>query len=217
MICYNNTMTNKKRASGGGRKPQGPISGNAGWLQARITTDLHDRLKREAAQNGRSVSQEAQLRLKKSFDLPAELQKAWGAPHVKALAQLVSRVVRSVETSAGANPFTEDAGEFAWHRNPYTHAAVVAAIGALLAHYKPAGAVQVPEAVEKSTAWIEHEFGKEQAAYQRLPESIGLACARGLLSQLATYSAPPLNQPSGTDYASGFYVFPNIREILKIE
>jgi hypothetical protein len=208
-------MKAKKRAAGGGRKPQGPISGNTGWLQARITEDLHDRLKREAAQNERSVSQEAQLRLKESFDLPAELQKAWGAPHVKALAQLISRVVRSVEISAGAEPFAQEAGEFAWHQNPYTHAAVVAAIGAIMANYKPTGAARVPEAVEKSTAWIEHESGKEQAAYQRAPENIGLACARGLLSQVATYSAPSLNPPSGAHYASGFYVFSDIRKILE--
>jgi hypothetical protein len=130
-------------------------------------------------------------------------------PHVRALAQLVSRVVRSVETSAGANPFAE--GEFAWHRNPYTHAAVTAAINALLAHYKPAGAVRVPEAVEKSRAWIEQ---KEQADLARTPESVGLSCALGLLSQLATYSAPPLNRDDGANYASGFNVLPDIREIL---
>jgi hypothetical protein len=215
-ITFNRrAMKTKKRASGGGRKPQGPISGNTAWLQARITADLQDRLKHEAAQNGRSVSQEAQLRLKESFDLPAELQKQWGPPHIKDLAQLVSHVVRSVETSASGNPFAENAGEFAWHRNAYTHAAVVAAVNAILANYKPAGAAQVPEAVEKSTEWIERESGKEQAAYQRAPESIGLACARGLLSQVATYSTPPIKMPSGAHYAEGFYVFPNISKNLK--
>jgi hypothetical protein len=214
MVCYNNAMTNKKRAAGGGRKPKGPISGNAGWLQARITVDLHERLKRAADENERSVSQEAQVRLKESFDLPAELQKAWGAPHVKALAQLISRVVRSVETSAGEAPFAVEAGELAWHRDPYTHAAVVVAINTILAHYKPTGAVKVPKEVEKRTAWIEQESGKEQAANQRRPESTGLSCALGLLNQVASYSPPPLNPPSGAHYASGFYVLPHIREIL---
>jgi hypothetical protein len=214
MACYYMTMTNKKRAAGGGRKPHGPISGNAGWLQARITVDLHDRLKRAAGENGRSVSQEAQVRLKESFDLPTELQKAWGAPHIKALAQLVSRAVRSVETSAGVNPFAEDAGDLAWHRNPFTHAAVIAAISTILAHYKPPGAVKLPKEVERRTAWIEQESGKEQAAHHRTPESVGLGCALGLLNQVAYYTKPPLNPPSGAHYASGFYVLPHIREIL---
>lgn len=216
-------MTNKrKRAPGAGRKPQGPFSNKLATLSTRITKELRDSLdtataRRRDAHGARpwSLSQEIEFRLRESIELPAELQKAWGPPHVKALAQLVSRVARSVESSAGVNPFAEDAGELAWHHNPFTHAAVVAAISAILAHYKPTGTAQVPEAVERSTAWIERESGKQQAAHQRTPESIGLACARGLLSQLATYSAPSFNPPSGAHYASGFYVFPHIREILK--
>jgi hypothetical protein len=216
-------MTNKrKRAPGAGRKPQGPFSNKLATLSTRITKELRDSLnaatmRRRDAHGGRpwSLSQEIEFRLRESIELPAELQKAWGPPHVKALAQLVSRVVRSVETSAGANPFAEDAGELTWHHNPFTHAAVVVAIGAILAHYKPAGAVQVPEAVKKRTEWIEQESGKEQAAHQRTPESIGLGCALGLLNQVASYSPPPLNPPTGAHYASGFYVLPHIRESLK--
>jgi len=203
-------MTNKprKRAPGGGRKPKGPISGNAGWLQARITADLHDRLKREAEQNGRSVSQEAQVRLKESFDLPAELQKAWGPPHIKALAQLVSRAVRSVETTAGADPFAE-AGDLAWHRNSFTHAAVCAAVAAVLAHYKPARSMQTPPEVKKRAAM----FGKEQAAAQCTPESVGLSCALGVIEQLKM-QRPSLIQDATAHYAEGYYVFPHINDIL---
>jgi hypothetical protein len=216
-------MTNKrKRAPGGGRKAQGPFSNKLATLSTRITKELRDGLDAATASRrndngGRpwSLSQEIELRLRESIELPAELQKAWGPPHIKALAQLVSRVVRSVETSVGVNPFAEDAGELAWHRNPFTHAAVVAAIGSILAHYKPTGDVQVPEAVKRRTEWIEQESGKEQAEHQRAPESIGLGCALGLLNQLATYSPPPFNPQNGAHYASGFYVFPHIREILK--
>ena len=95
IACHHIAMTNKirKRAPGAGRKPKGPISGNAGWLQARIAEDLRAQLEQAAARNGRSLSQEAQVRLKDSFGLSAKLQKAWGPKDVQSLAYLVSRVV----------------------------------------------------------------------------------------------------------------------------
>src|ERR1700704_2235903 len=145
IACHHIAMTNKirKRAPGAGRKPKGPISGNAGWLQARIAEDLRAQLEQAAARNGRSLSQEAQVRLKDSFGLSAKLQKAWGPKDVQSLAYLVSRVVRSVHSVAGASVFDE-AGDLAWHRNPFTHAAVCAAISTLLAHYKPVGSMETP-------------------------------------------------------------------------
>jgi hypothetical protein len=215
MARYNATMTNKtrKRAPGGGRKPKGPISKNAGWLQARITEDLRARLEDAAERNGHSMSQEAQIRLKESFDLPAELQKLWGPPHIQALARLVARVVRSVETMAGADPFGTEAGEFAWHRNAYTHAMVSAAIAVILARYKPDGPVQVPEQVIKSTEWIVQESGEEQAERQRTPESMGLSCALGLLNQMASMREPPPHSLNA-HYAESYYRLPNINKIL---
>jgi TraY domain len=212
-VCYCFDMTNKrKRAPGGGRKPKGPIGGNASWFQARITEDLRVSLERAAAENGRSLSQEAQVRLKESFDLPAELQKAWGPPEVKELAQLVSRVVRSVQTSVGADPF-ETAGDLAWHRNPFTHAAVRTAIETLLAHHKPEGSFGIPPEVKKRAQFVD----PEHADAMTTPESVGLSCAFGLLSQIATASPPRFPPPANAQYAEGFYTFPNIRRVLDKE
>jgi hypothetical protein len=212
-------MTNKhrKRAAGGGRKPKGPIGGNTGWLQARITEELRTRLEHAASENARSLSQEAQVRLQESFDLPAEIRKAWGPPDVKALAQLVSRVVRSVQSSVSGNPF-EEAGPLAWHRNPFTHAAVRVAIETLLAHYKPDGPIETPPEVEKRARFIEPQHSETMTT----PESVGLSCALGLLSQLATYSRPPYPLPAkakdaDAKYAEGFYAFPNILRDLDKE
>lgn len=175
-----------------------------------------ERLEREAKQNGRSLSQEAQVRLKESFDLPAQLQKQWGPPHIKALAQLISRVVRSVENGAGANPFATADSDLAWHRNAFTHTAVCAAISAILARHKPEGTVEIPEAVKKGTEWIVREAGEEQAERERTPEALGLSCARGVLDQL-TYQQqpPPLNHQPNAHFAEGYYVFPDIHKILK--
>jgi hypothetical protein len=211
MICQYNAMTNQPRRPGGkrpgsGRKPKGPISKNAGWLQARISDDLQARLKREAARNGRSLSQEAQVRLKGSFDLPPKLQKQWGPKHIAALAQLVSRVTRSVEAAVGADP--EKADDLSWHLNPYTHAAVTAAIAALLEHYKPAGPVQTPDRVRKATEWA-----GDQAELYQTPQSRGRGCAGGLLDQLAGTPLPPKLDTEDV-YAEGYYVLPDIRQTL---
>jgi hypothetical protein len=219
-------MTNKlrKRAPGGGRKPQGPFSNKLATLSTRITVELRERLDQETAQRRTargvtpwSLSQEIELRLRESLELPAELQKAWGPAHIKALAQLVSRVARSVESAVGAYPFADDAGDLAWHRNPFTHAAVTAAINMLLAHYKPVGSAQTPPEVKKRAEWIERESGKEEAARQCTPESVGLSCALGLLDRLASPEPPPLNHPANEHYAEGYYVFPNIHKILSKE
>jgi hypothetical protein len=216
-------MTNKrKRAPGGGRKPQGPFSNKLATLSTRITAELRQRLDQETEHRRKargaspwSLSQEIETRLRESLDLPAELQVAWGPPHIKALAQLVSRVTRSIEAGAGADPLTNEAGELAWHRSPFTHAALVSAVAAILAHYKPAGEIQTPPELKRSTEWIEREAGEREAGRQRTPENFGMSCARGLLGQLAFQQAPPLNHSANARYGESHYVLPHIRDILK--
>jgi hypothetical protein len=197
----------RKRAPGGGRKPQGPTRKES-MLQARIPDDLLARLDRSAAENGRSRSLEAHVRLQESFDLPARMQKDWGAPDVRDLVRLISRVVRSVHTSAGAHPF-EEAGDLAWHRNAWTHAAVETAIMTLLASYKPAGVVDPPPEVMKRASWV----APDQAASVTTPQSVGLSCAMGLLHQLAILDTPT-KMDANAHYGDNYYVLPRIRKNL---
>jgi hypothetical protein len=63
--------------------------------------------------------------------------------------------------------------------------------------------------VEKSTQWA----GPEQAAYTT-PESVGISCARGVLSQYDIHREKPKNFRAGAHYAEGYYVFPQIRRDL---
>jgi integrase len=85
-----------------------------------------------------------------------------------------------------ANPFF-NAGDLAWHRNPFTHAAVCAAIAFFLAHLKPPGTSGVPLTV-KEVAERTSELPPEMTT---TPESVGHAVARGLLFQLETAEPPP--------------------------
>jgi TraY domain len=214
MACYNITMTNKprKRAPGGGRKPKGPIGGNVSWFQARISEDLRAALEQAAAQNGRSLSQEAQVRLKASFDLPQELQRKWGPPEVKTLGYLIARVTRSIQNTVATDP--TDVGEMAWHRNSFTHAAVRSAIAILLERFRPSGAIEVPPQVLENAKILERAgCTPEQVEAATTPAGVGQASALGLLSQLAGHVEPPALD-SKDHHATGHYVFPDIHNIL---
>lgn len=214
MECYDFAMINKKRkrAAGGGRKPRGPYRNKDKTLSTSITSELRARLDQEVVERQWSLSQVVEDRLQKSFMLPEELQRAWGPPHVKALAQLISRVVRSVESSCGGDVFADT--DKAWHRNAFTHAAVSTAINALLAHYRPAGAVETPSQVKALAERLSSEMGRDEVERNSTPESVGMASARGLIYQTDILQPPPLNPPAGAHYAEGFYVLPDIRSIL---
>jgi hypothetical protein len=204
-MCYELVMTNKprKRAPGGGRKPAGPYSNKLATLSTRITQELRERLDQETerhrAERGAapwSLSQEIEQRLRHSLTGSEEITRQWGPPHVRALAYLISRVVRSVEASAGGNPF--EMSDQSWHRSTFTHAAVLAAISEILDHYKPSSSVVDDSAVLS-------------------PQGVGISCARGLLSQVATTPSPAFPPPANAHYAEGFYTFPDIRQILDKE
>ncbi len=193
-------MTNKprKRARGGGRKPKGPIAGNDSWLQARIPGDLRSKLDEAAAANGRSLSQEANFRLKRSFSLLAKLEKAWGPPEAQALAYLVSRLVRSIHVEVGGSPFV-NAGALGWRNNPFTHAALQAAISTLLDRLKPDGPIEAPAGLMGGL---------------NTPEAIGNAHAIGLLSAVMTTAPPPTNKEPGAHYSANRLILPEIRGII---
>lgn len=76
----------RKRAPGGGRKPKGEIAGKSALLSTRIRPDTRAMLKRAAKEAGRSVSQEAELRLIRSFasDALSELATHGGKDRLRA-------------------------------------------------------------------------------------------------------------------------------------
>ncbi len=60
-------MKKRKRAPGGGRKPQGPYHGKTAVLSTRITQALRTALEKSAQQSGLSLSQEVEARLRNSL------------------------------------------------------------------------------------------------------------------------------------------------------
>ncbi len=206
----------RKRAPGGGRKPLG-ASKKTKTFATRIKPEIFTALKREADRSERSLSQEVEIRLRESLELPAKLQKDWGAEHVEALARLVSQIVRTVETAVGANSNFDEAGNLVWNKSPYTHAAVTTAIGRAMAHFTPAGEIETPRHIMGSADWMKREnYSPEDIKRLQTPQAIGLACVLPLLDQRMWSSPPPIPKPGAPVVRRGgkMHSMPRIHKIL---
>jgi hypothetical protein len=128
------------------------------------------------------------------------MQEQWGAPHIKALAQLISRAIRTIEQAAGANPFAETPDELAWNRNPFIHEAVTIALNEALARLKPAGPIEPPPQIKDR--W------KDQATTRAL----GLGCVLPILDYLPLASPPPYKP--NERHAANYYALAQIKRDL---
>jgi hypothetical protein len=213
------TKITRKRAPGGSRKPK--AHKKSGWLQARIMPELEDKLREAAKQHGRSLSEEAQLRLLRSFKTVG----VFGPEEVKALGYLVSKVAWSAQNGCAVDP--TDAGEQAWHCSPFTHAAVTVAVTMLLAHLQPEGAVETPawllERAKERAKMLERagatpeQIAADAATMLPLttPEGIGRACAFALIEQLRIHHVAP--EVKGYHrHAEGHHGIPGVRNALDL-
>ena len=94
----------RKRASGGGRKPQGEFSNKRALLATRVTMETRKALDAAARKSGRSLSQEVEHRLRESVKVS---DKADRQPESAALAFLVTRLAETVSAVS----------KLRWHRN----------------------------------------------------------------------------------------------------
>jgi hypothetical protein len=94
----------RKRASGGGRKPQGEFSNKRAMLATRVTTETRKALDAAARKSGRSLSQEVEHRLRDSLKVS---DKADRQPESAALAYLVTRLAETISAVSKGR----------WHRN----------------------------------------------------------------------------------------------------
>ena len=193
----------RKRAPGGGRKPRGEFPGKSQMLTTRITPETRSGLEREAARNGRSLSQEVELRLVSSLDMPKEIEAVWGKPPVYALARLVSQAVTRIEYSTRKS----------WCQDAFTARAVRVATDIIIAELIPDGPVEVPDSIERTAQSI-GRFSSSHAEHSRTAEGLGSSIALGLLSDLRLHDFPPRDHPKNHHYSDNFYLMPRIRESL---
>ena len=83
------TKQKKRRAPGGGRKPQGEVSELREVMSFRLPTEMRDDLAKAAKANHHSVTQELLIRLKASF---REDAKNYRDPATKALYEFLAQI-----------------------------------------------------------------------------------------------------------------------------
>ena len=98
-------------------RPKGGASKPA-MLSARITAELRELLDAESEETGKSVGEIVCQRLVKSFGEPHPANKALGSENIRVLAYIVSQIATVIESQTKCQ----------WDSDPYTNAAVGAAV-----------------------------------------------------------------------------------------
>jgi hypothetical protein len=122
--------TNKvERAPGAGRKPKGRFAGNVERISVRCTPEIKDQLELAAKQGGRSMPQEIQERLQRTFDDDADRYRD---PAVWALRWMVEIAVLQFQRGGERNlP--------AWRTDPAEFEGFKSALDRILERLRPAG------------------------------------------------------------------------------
>jgi hypothetical protein len=194
----------RKRAPGGGRKPQGEFAGKSTQLSTRITPELREALDIESDRSGWSVSQTVEWLLWRALN-ESERLKGLGSRHNRALGVAISLVAERLELSTGEQ----------WRSSAYSHTALEAAIEIVLSRLAPGGEIHVPtnvrqsfEAALKAHRALKTDQRKHFKKPTKQPEALGSAIALGFLDQLETYELP---RERVRRHADEFYSLPNIR------
>lgn len=136
--------TSKKR----GRPTKTAIPGDRASLGLRVTADLKSRLEQAAEASGRSQSQEAELRLERSFEkedlLPEVLSLAYGRP-MAGILMLLGRAMHDAGSSSGfASTFTLE-GSLNWFDDPYAFDQAAQAASRVIEFLRPQGDIVEPK------------------------------------------------------------------------
>lgn len=199
-----------------GPKPKPSGRRNSVMLSVRAHPSLRAALAREAKRSKRSLSQEILRRLESSLREPQvsasltaygfDIDPARANKHQarnRALGAAIGQLAAAVEGDVGQT----------WNTDAYAHRAMVAAVTMLLDRFMPATALSIPKWV---LAKLDGPRGEAYASL-REPEGLGAMVAAGFIRQLETTQRPPVDHPSDTHYAAGYYLFPKMREDLGLE
>ena len=117
-----------RRASGGGRKPKGRFVGNTERFNVRCTPAIKERLEIAAAKNGRSLPQEIQERLERTFNEDVDGRNSATAGLLWMVERAAAQFVRGGKR-----------GLPAWRIDPAEFEGLKAAIGNVLERLRPTG------------------------------------------------------------------------------
>jgi TraY domain len=169
-------MAAQKAKARRGRPGRTPRPGERVALSLRVTPDAKAKLDRAATENGRSQSQEAELRLERSFQdedlLPQVLSLAFG----ERLAAILLAIGFAMKDAATASSFAVTFSQNgSWTDEPYAYDEAVKSALQILESLRPEGQVVTPPAV----ASLEREN-------PNLSGKLGIGFANAILEQAAS-------------------------------
>ncbi|WP_157158012.1 hypothetical protein [Bradyrhizobium genomosp. III] len=165
-----------------GRKPQAVTK--SAYFSTRLDDATRDRLEREAAKSGHSLSREIQNRLTESLNE----KNAWGAPHVRDFARMAMHLAAQVEATTGKP----------WNEDQFTFEALRRAFEISMVLLNPGTEVVVPAHLREMEQLVpEHTT----------PAGIGSAIALGLRDRMMM-EPPQGKRPKNVHTPNSFYELP---------
>lgn len=141
-----------------GPEPKGEFSSKGATLSARITTETRRRLDEACRASNRSISQEVETRLRRSFEADAgapETAKRFGSQETYAVLRLAAEIIKEIEALTGQS----------WRRDRFTHNMAVDALQVLLDLCRPEGSDEPPETFP-SLSFVEMWQPETKAAFR---------------------------------------------------
>ena len=133
-----------------GRPPGDPRNTKSIHVGLRITPLLHDRLLAAAKERERSVSEEINLRLRRSFEDPEQpIKDRFGGPTPYWFFLIIANQLRTLERFTGER----------WWQDPYTHRQAKILFQTFIDCFKPAGRARRPSRFSR----IEEPLGRHLA------------------------------------------------------
>jgi hypothetical protein len=163
----------RKRAAGGGRKPQGDITGKSAAFATRITPEVRRWLEAKAKKAGKSLSQIAENALIREMRRETDTQQ-----RNHALGHSIARLAESIERDTGKS----------WLDDQFTGQALRYAVEAFVFHFAPTPEqATVPPAIEVAASRMLPEI----ASRYRTPAGFGHMVATHLITEMELSTNPP--------------------------
>jgi hypothetical protein len=162
----------RKRAPGAGRPPRGELKNKNSAFTTRITAETRRALEEAARKHGRSLSQEAEVRLRYALEKPT------GAARNRAIAYMIGNLAEGIEKQTGKS----------WRTDVFTSMALRYAVEAVLFHFAPGTGEnpEIPPTVEKQATKMPAEF----ADRYRRPAGFGHMRAYSLIAEIESRPRP---------------------------
>jgi hypothetical protein len=176
-----------------GRPPKTGVPRDA-RINIRVSLELLEKLRAAAAQHSdkrRTLSDEAELRLRESFELESEMQERFGGAGTASFLEVAAHHIKALEAACGGRH---------WYENRFVHNQVRLLLNAMLARFEPAGSRQPPKEVAQRYGSQTDKMAVN-AALQALSK-IERADSGNKLSVLFARAALPLGRSlRGSPYA----------------